>query len=1080
MLSLYPIEPDMPTETILRLQVASGELLSRLTKEPLPFGLRSGVPVRGFLRDLYLDTPDGELQRRGIGCRFRITLDDRRFLTVTMREAIGPSELVEWQQFESEVAEVDPVDALRGISEPARRLRGVIDPRRCSVRIELETERYTRIARQRTIPLKLFDIAYDKIAVRSGTLVREFQEIRIKRLKRGAPDLNDVARVLRENPGVKSVTAGKLERAEELLNAMEGEAPLGDVISAPEVILLATASGHVAMKSTGGVLRLPVTEGQGERACEALLEQSIGNVQSERRLLDTLCGTKVSPAMEVWLSEGALGDPDHMGRAGCEWVCWEDVFALVGTPALRDPRTLAAIGLLSRSEVAGELAFRTGAPVEGVLRPLYARSGSSKRVLWETQGETAGGTPEQFLNGEISMLQFNQRLIELAEDPDVPLLARLRFLAIFSSNLDEFFMVQVGSLKSSLAKAAAEPGFDGMGTQELLDAVAIKIRYLSDRLRKCLERSCLPELERQGIRVLRWSQTSSTDREYLEQYYEEQIFPLLTPHAITKAPGHPFPHIANLGLSLALIVRDEDSGRLRFGTLALPPGVSRFIRLGERMDFVPLEEVIKENVSHVYPGRTVEAAHCFRVTRAGDLDLDEESADDLLEAVEKEVRRRPFAGVVRLELERKMPRELRDLLQRELRMFTSGRGGGPGAAGIFEVDGMIDLTGFMEIAALGRSDLDYPSFTGLAPIESTRDMFEAIRESDILVHHPYDTFEHSTQRFFESAADDPDVESVRLTLYRAGGDSPVMNALMRAARRGKQVTVFVELKARFDEERNAEWVRRLEAVGVHVVYGFVRLKTHAKIALIVRREGKAVRRYAHIGTGNYNAATARLYTDLGLLSADADLGADLNDLFNELTGASSAPQTEFRKLLVAPTAMLDRFESLIQREIEHAKAGRPARIRVKVNGLAYARIVEHLYRASQAGVDIGLIVRGVCILRPGVPELSDRIRVVTHVGRFLEHARIFNFANGGNEEYYIGSADWRPRNLRRRVEVVAPVTDERACMRLDQILETELADRRAWELCADGSYVRRTATDGSICDSAQEQFVAWTDEPKWS
>ncbi|MEJ2237188.1 MAG: polyphosphate kinase 1, partial [Gemmatimonadales bacterium] len=746
----------------------------------------------------------------------------------------------------------------------------------------------------------------------------------------------------------------------------------------------------------------------------------------------------------------------------------------------RDQRTLAALSLLSRSDSFAEVAAPDQS-VEETPRPAYSRMQASKLTLPGEQLDAGKPSPEQLLNVEISSLQFNQRLIDLAEDPAVPLLARIRFLAIFSSNIDEFFMVQVGSLKRSLAEGDVEPGVDGMGVHDLFDAVAIRLRYLSDRLRKCFEQSCLPQLREEGIRILRWSQTSPQDREYLKRYYEEQIFPLLTPHAITRAPGHPFPHIANLGLSLALMVRDADSGRLRFGTLALPPGASRFIRLEERLDFVPLEDVIRENLSGIYPGRSVEAAHCFRVTRAGDLELDEAHADDLLEAVEEEVKRRPFAGVVRLELERSMPRALRDLLQRELRLVSSSRGGGPGAAGIFEVDGMMDLTGLLEIAAIERPDLDYPSFEGVPAIDPDRDIFDALRERDILVHHPYDSFEHSTQRLLETAAVDSAVESIRITLYRAGGRSPVAAALIQAAQEGKRVDVFVELKARFDEERNVDWVRQLEAAGVHVVYGLVRLKTHAKTALIVRREGNAIRRYVHVGTGNYNATTARLYTDLGLLSADPDLGADLNDLFNELTGASSAPQTDFRQLLVAPNAMLHRFQSLIQREIEHAKAGKQARIRVKLNGLAYAKVVRDLYRASQAGVDIDLIIRGICTLRPGVPGLSDRIRVVAHAGRFLEHARIYNFANGGQEEYYIGSADWRPRNLRRRVEVVAPVTDEDSCRRLDRILQTELADETAWELGADGSYTRRTMQHGNPPSSAQDRFVAWTrDEQKWS
>ena len=435
------------------------------------------------------------------------------------------------------------------------------------------------------------------------------------------------------------------------------------------------------------------------------------------------------------------------------------------------------------------------------------------------------------------------------------------------------------------------------------------------------------------------------------------------------------------------------------------------------------------------------------------------------------MKQRPFGPVIRVEVERAMPPVVRELLQRELRFEDAGQVSTLGAADIYDAPGPVDLGGLRDIADVPLAELHYPVFRPAAPLEDGRPVFDVLAERDVLVHHPYDAFETTVQRFFAEAADDPDVQAIKLTLYRSGGRSPIVDALVRAAAAGKEVAVFVELKARFDEERNIEWAKKLEQAGIHVVYGLVRLKAHAKTALVVRREAAGIRRYVHIGTGNYNAATARVYTDLGLLSAEEALGADLNDLFNELTGSSRPPQTPSRRLLVAPTHMLRRFIELIDREAAHARSGRDARIRVKLNGLADTEIIAALYRAAQAGVEIDLSVRGICALRPGVPGLSERIRVISSLGRFLEHARIFAFANGGDHEYYIGSADWRPRNLRRRVEVVTPVSDLACRARLEQILATEWADPTAWELDADGSYRRRTAAPSADGRSAQERLI---------
>lgn len=1048
----------MSTDSALRFDVPTRELLNRFATQPLPLGLRASGPHSTFHRDIYLDTPDAVLQRRGVTCRFRVTMEDRRILTVTMRMGVGDGSLVEWRRYEAEVPELEAADALLGVSKPARRLRAVLDPRQLGVRVELQTERRTRAVRLGLIPIERLEIHYDSITVRSGTLAPTFYELVVRKMLTGGPSLDELRRAFRERDGLHPVLVPRFERAEGLLGARE-RAPTEETPGrVGETALVVFAAGRLALQGAGDALRFPTVDGSGEEACRRLAD-GLGLALADARRAGTVAVAPGRVPTEIWLGRGAAD-----ARAdGAQWLPVTEVFARAGHPGLRDATTLGVLAFLASSETFADL--RT---VEAPAAP----SALAAPPL-SLPGDAPAAAADEYLNAELSWLEFNGRLLELAEDPATPLLAQLRFLSIFSSNLDEFFMVRVGGLRQALAEDRDERGDDGMGVTQQLDAIAVRVRELVRRQRACLERVCRPALAAHDIRVLRWEELPLPDRAHLRRHFEEQVFPLLTPHAITRAPGHPFPHIANLRLALGIMVRDAQSGRLRFGSLTLPDALPRFVRLPDRPHFVPLEDVVRAHLHEFYPHGTVEAAHCFRVTRAGDLSVDEEAADDLLVAVEEEIKRRPFAGVVRLELERAMPDALRELLRRELRMVGAGRASSPGAEAIYEVDGLLDLGALREIADLEAAELDYAPFRPAVPVPADRSIFAVLRERDVLVHHPYDAFDHSVLRLFSEAADDPDVLGIKLTLYRAGARSPVVDALMRAARLGKEVDVFVELKARFDEARNIDWVRKLEQAGVHVVYGYVRLKTHAKVALVVRREGGAVRRYVHVGTGNYNAATARLYTDLGLLSADDALGAELNDLFNELTGSSEPPRKPGDRLVVAPNFMLGRFHELIEREAEHARAGRGGRLRVKVNGLADRKLVRALYHASQAGVEVELLVRGICTLRPGVPGLSERIRVVCVMGRFLEHARIVHFRNAGADEYYIGSADWRPRNLRRRVEVAARVSDPAACARLDRVLETELADPTGWALGADGLYRRR----GPGGAGAQEALLGATSAP---
>ncbi len=598
----------------------------------------------------------------------------------------------------------------------------------------------------------------------------------------------------------------------------------------------------------------------------------------------------------------------------------------------------------------------------------------------------------------------------------------------------------------------------------------MKLRALIRRQYRCLQALRTDALEPAGVRIRTLEDLGDGEHEYLRDYFDERVLPLLTPKAITTAGGHPFPYMEDELLSLAVVVRDPRTSRDHFVHLEVSDALPRFIRLPDSLDVVPVEDAIAANIGALYPGRTVLEVHPFRITRSAEIKFDEKSASSFLEAIEDELRRRPAGAIVRVEVGRTMPFAIRDLLIRELRRKEESQGIPLHASDVHEVDGMVDLGCLHELTDLDLPELDCTPFVPAEPFRADASMFDVVARRDVLVHHPYDSFEATTERFLVQAADDPDVMAIKLTLYRPGGPTALAEALLRAAAQGKDVSVFVEVKARFDEELNIYWAKQLERGGIHVVTGLVKYKTHAKLALVVRREGDRVRRYVHIGTGNYNPTTASQYTDLGLITTHEGICAEANQLFNELTGSSRPPAGTFQHLLVAPTNMLTRFLELIEREAEHARQGRSAGIRAKLNGVADGEVIEALYRASQAGVKIDLVVRGICALRPGVPGLSDTIRVVAGVGRFLEHARIFRFTNGGEVEHYIGSADWRPRNLRRRVEVVTPIHDPDACRRLDEILEIELADPSAWTLQPDGSY-SQSGEAVSAASRVQEQLL---------
>jgi polyphosphate kinase len=674
---------------------------------------------------------------------------------------------------------------------------------------------------------------------------------------------------------------------------------------------------------------------------------------------------------------------------------------------------------------------------------------------------TSHPTPSLYFNRELSWLEFNARVLHEAFDERNPLLERLKFLAIYSTNLDEFYMVRVAGLRRQVFAGVTHPGPDGVPPAEALDAIHTRVAELEARQHECLHTLLLPALAAKGIRLCRMDELSQAEWMTVDDFFESQVFPVLTPLAVD--PGHPFPYISNLSLSLAVRLRDPERGEEQFARVKVPKSLPRWVPIGRAHHFVPLEDVIGANLGALFPGMEIVGWHPFRVTRYSDLDLGSiEENQDLLQMIEQQVFRRRFGEVVRLEVAEGMPDALRQLLADELRDATQENIAPLGPRDVHQGGPLLELGDLMSIALTDIPELrDPPHTPGTAPalLDEKRSIFDVIRERDILVHHPVDSFVTSVEAFLDEAASDPNVLAIKLTLYRTSGDTAIVRALTEAAQNGKQVAVLVELQARFDEANNITWARTLESHGVHVTYGLPGLKTHCKTALVVRREADGIRRYCHIGTGNYNSKTARLYTDIGLFTCSPSIGADLSDLFNLLTGYSR--QKLYRKLLVAPSNMKSRFLELIDRESAHARAGRGGRIICKMNALVHEELIDALYKASQAGVEIDLIVRGICCLRPGLDGVSDNIRVQSVIGRFLEHSRVFYFGNGGAPEYFIGSADWMPRNLERRVEVVTPVEDPALHPRLERLLQIYLRDnRQAWDLGPDGSYVQRRPAEG--------------------
>ena len=1017
--------------------VPDAAALGQLIDHPPAAGFRVSAVQTTYFRDVYYDTPDGELRQRGGRYRMRFTADGKQQLTVWFPDGT---------RLETPGTDGEVIGA---------RLRALVDPATVAPWIERDVARRWRTIGVPLVRLPLCTFVGDTITVRRGELRTAVHELSIRPRPWGAAVARTIARRCEAAPlQLHAVGEEPLQRAQAALSAAEAQILARELRGERELALIAVEHGRLGLCRLGAELRVPVDHGSGEADCRAALRRIVGSGEGSLRLLGVVPPAGDRAALEVWTARRVRGN------SPLQWFAPTELLERVGSPVLRDPATLAALTIAARSPLIPEWSGAAfGAQADDAAPEDIARASrvtlSEMRVpvLKADLLDPARAAPEQFLNPELSWIEFNARVLALAEDPRLPPAARIRFLGIFSTNLDDFVATKIGALKQLAALKRAGPSADQLRPQETLDAIGIRLRPLIARQYRLFDALLRTRGDAGAVTVVHWSELTQEEQAEQRAQFTDRVLPFLSPKALTRAPGHPFPVVTDRRVALLAVLRDQAGAPPHYALVEIPETLAPFISLADSR-LLPIEDAVRANLDLLYPGRIVVGAHAFRVTRSGDLQLDETSAGNFLQAIEEELARRTLQPVIRLEIEPGTPVPLQDLLQRELHFEESEREGAIGAADVYVAGGPVHLGALRDVA---MSLPDYPPHDAREPFVPGRSVADQLDEQDVLVHHPYDSFIASFERFIVEAADDPEVQAIKLTLYRPGGRSAIGDALSRAAAAGKDVSVMVELKARFDEARNIAWARNLERDGIHVVTGLVSLKTHAKLALVVRRDtGGSARRYAHIGSGNYNPDTSLIYADVGLFTADQRITADVHALFNELTGSSRPPRGGLRHLLVAPADLLDRLLAKIERETAHARAGRPARIRAKLNGLADSTVAQALYKASQAGVDVDLVVRGICTLRPGVPGLSERIRVVSILGRFLEHARIYHFANGGGdaEEYYIGSADWRPRNLRRRVEVVAPVFDPAARRTLDKILTGELTAPTAWLLSPDGGYDR--------------------------
>lgn len=1042
---------------VFRFEVPDRAALERLLALPLPGMAQARTRLTAF-REIFYDTPGGELRARSATARLRVYSDGRARFIVQLFQP-GPDATGERRHERAFVENGDPAAVFAGASEPARLLRALVDPAQLQVAFEIQTLRRKRGGRLSQDAASRFTLNCDVHTVGYGSLSGELYgaELRIAEALTTAAGARELLRAMRSVRGVRPALTDTAGLARGLLEALEVDAAAHALRSAREVAVVPHRAGEVGViRSESGGIVLPTGPGHGPEACRRLLRGLLGHGQGRIRLLGTSAGYTLRPALDVWIAE-ALPDPGPSGN-GLIWVPLEHLIEMAGSPALRDARTLGALDVLTRAGVAGAATTPTPAqgqsarvePIEVLLRRLE---------LPEPAGPRPRDLPhELFFNAELSRLAFDERILMIVADAATPLLERVRFLSMFAARHDDFFATRVARFKRAFAEGDDHHTPDGLTPAEQLDVIAIRARSAMQKARELLRQRLIPDLETNGVTLVRWSELSRLECEHLRAAFGARLEALLTP--IVADPAHPFPHLRNLRPALAAVMRLPGEHVEHLVAIEFPGDLPRFLPLADEGRFVCMEDMIEAELPRLYPGLELVHAHTFRVTRSAEIALDMDPPD-VLRAVEHEVRRRQFGEVVRLEVEEAMPASMRARLLWELQYETEDAHATLSERDVYQTDRIVDLAALEELTRVDRSELKWKPIERRAPFHPAEgSIFDIIRDGDRLVHFPMHRFEDSVDRLFAEAAEDDAVISIKTALYRTARDSGIVRALRRARDRGKEAVVLLELKASFDELRNIEWARELENAGIRVVFSSIRYKVHAKIALIVRREGDELRRYAYIGTGNLNAHTAASYVDLGLLTAQPALTAEVAGVFNLLTGY--AVETDFPNLLVAPFNMRRRFLELIAREAEHARQGRAAGIRVQLNGLADRRIIAALYDASQAGVPMRLSVREICALRPGLRRVSENIEVRSLLGRFLQHARIFHFVNGGEDEYYIGSADWRPRNLGERIEVITPITVPEHRQKLDRILEETFQHPDAWRLTGDGRFHRADAVIASI------------------
>ncbi|MEX0891834.1 MAG: polyphosphate kinase 1 [Gemmatimonadota bacterium] len=1037
----------MISDRVLRFIVPDHEALGRIATAPLPLELHEVGADLDVFRIVYFDTRAGDLTRKRASVRLRIRPDETQLLQVEVDAPAAREDGVLRRHAEADVPSLPAAELFAGTSEPARMLRALVDPAHLKPAFELETVRQVRMAAPAAGGAETIRFSFDAVTVRKGNVSGELHELEVA-IKAGEPvgSYDGLVEDIERAYGVHLTLADTVARARRLLDQLMLDRLEQDVRGAREVAVVAYQGGRIALARNGKELRIPTGHGSGQDACRRVLRNVFGKAYARIRLLGTSAGVEARPGLEVWLAEGLTHNDGE-----CDWLPLDDVLERVGSPRLRDARTLAALHTIARSDLAVRAANGGEPTARAPAYPIFARAVSKAKVdAMLEQPESEKVASELLLNPELSRLSFDERILFMAEDEHTPLLERVRFLSMFGQRLDDFFMTRVAEFKQELAAKSTETTPDGLTAGEQLDVVRIRARQVARRAYRLLGDQLLPTLEANGIHVLGWQELGEEDRAHLRQNFTAKVEAVTTP--VIADPTHPFPHIRNLRPAIAATLRLPESRDEHFVAIELPSGLPRFVPLPDGRRFVPLEDIILASLPNLYPGLELVQANTFRVTRSGVIELQEEPAGGVLSAIEEEIERRPFGDVVRLEVQSTMPAAVRDRLLRELQYERPDVESNLSVADVHVVDGLVDLAALRELGALEVPALHFPAQEHYSPLEADRPVLDQIREGDVLLRFPEHSFDDTLERFMAEAAEDPDVVAMKITLYRTNPDSRLVRALADARSQGKDAFALVELKASFDERRNIEWARSLQNAGIHVVFSPANIKVHAKIALVVRREEDGLHRYVYIGTGNLNAATARAYTDVGLLSSRPELGEEVSAVFNLLT-AYSGDRT-FEHLLVSPFTMRPRFLQLIEREIEHAKAGREAYIRAQMNGLADRRLIAALYRASHAGVRIDMAVREICCLRPGVPGLSENIRVVSVLGRFLQHSRIFYFHNAGEPEYFLGSADWRPRNLSKRVEVATPIIEPAHRAVLDEMLEGVLRHPEAWELTGDGTLVR--------------------------